>query len=705
VIGLTPLGICLLAANYGASLVFLWKTPGNYPDDPSMTAHDRKGVAAGRLLFTLMLTLFSCLEASRSLGLAEFLRPAMAFAAMPGSLYYPLSLLGDMAVYAALHGKEMCKHDLAVLANLPSLPMVAAAVSFMAYLSSFRLRRSLGASGEGFLLGYECQAVRRITWMTRAPGMRVLTSSERWEVRDRPWRAPYVYDPYRRTNPHVFITGTSGVGKTTTVYNIVCEARRTGHPVIIVDFKGDFAEAFRSIGWMDRGWAKEYDVGGRGIEPLRPVVCETRMEAVTDLVSSMSVVEEVGQNQIWLIQRVAHGLEPFEYSSLLKSLEREVRRAMEGAWGGPHVRDAYAGIHAKMMRLQAVFRGGRESVDLSEIKPLLLEPEKGTLAVKTEDGRELRLGQVIVFNLSTVGDAYARAVAAEFILRKVERIVRRRGPLAGIEGKKVFLVIDEVHEIARPQRWRRDTTLSVVESIAREARSHGLALVLSTQRLSDVPDGTRQGIGLWLCLKNESPEDVGILTTLTGCPRMAEILSSLPDGYALVFESRPEKLAKGMRAVYGRPYATEQAVIVRLRRRLLGKDVGQRPGQADGRGRPAGGLGAGGALRDVIESVRKEALEWVRSEEAKALILSLKEEDLRDFLMVVLNAGPGGRLVDRLGEATAERLIKAGLVRVDASGKKARLRLSVAGKLVLRAVERAVEGCGSRPGGMEDVRG
>jgi hypothetical protein len=50
--------------------------------------------------------------------------------------------------------------------------------------------------------------------------------------------------------------------------------------------------------------------------------------------------------------------------------------------------------------------------------------------------------------------------------------------------------------------------------------------------------------------------------------RLSEIVTSMPDGYALVVEANPSRLHR-MRAVTSRPTAYDEAYIIRLERRLM----------------------------------------------------------------------------------------------------------------------------------------
>jgi hypothetical protein len=300
------------------------------------------------------------------------------------------------------------------------------------------------------------------------------------------------------------------------------------------------------------------DVAERGLEPLEPILDESMTESLIDLINSMSVVETVGANQKSLILYMGEKCEKAgsrRFRDLYGEVSGYVESIIQGGKVklGPHVRDAYMGIQSKMKILLTVF-GKQKPFSLSLLNPL--KWEKGVVGV--------------ILDLSKIRDRYARAVTMELLLRKIEAFLRSRGPLAYLEEgfKHTFILVDEVHEIARGQRWGQEMTVSILEDMAREARSHGAALILVTQRLSDIPDGIRSNIGLWLTLRSDSPHDMEVLYRVVPVGRLSEIVTSMPDGYALIVEADPSRLSR-MKAVTSRPSAYDEAYVIKLERIMM----------------------------------------------------------------------------------------------------------------------------------------
>jgi DNA polymerase III delta prime subunit len=478
-----------------------------------------------------------------------------------------VQLVLDAVVYVTLHGKEWCTHDRYIAANFLNIPFASLAVAYSAYSSSRKLaKRYREAVGEasGIRLGWIEMAVRRVSMITYPQtymGSELKMYSEKWEVRRTPGQRPYIYSPEKRSNPHICITGTSGVGKTTAAIYILAEALKRKHKIIVLDPKGDISATARARRWNARERREKViivDVAKEGVEPLEPILEESMTESLIDLINSMSVVETVGANQKSLILYMGEKCEKAgsrRFRDLYGEVSGYVESIIQGGKVklGPHVKDAYMGIQSKMKILLTVF-GKHNPFSLSLLNPL--KWEKGVVGV--------------ILDLSKIRDRYARAVTMELLLRKIEAFLRSRGPLAYLEEgfKHTFILVDEVHEIARGQRWGQEMTVSILEDMAREARSHGAALILVTQRLSDIPDGIRSNIGLWLTLRSDSPHDMEVLYRVVPVGRLSEIVTSMPDGYALIVEADPSRLSR-MKAVTSRPSAYDEAYVIKLERIMM----------------------------------------------------------------------------------------------------------------------------------------
>ena len=560
-LGIGPLGLAGIASG-AAAVAFAAKSGGGYPQDPALVIHNYKTVWAGKIIFTILSMVVSMVY----IPWVPFINAVVGFLSLLGPLYFPVQLVLDAVIYATLHGKEWCTHDRYIAANFLNIPFIPLIVACSVYSSSRKLTkkyREVKEEVRGIRLGWIEMAVRRVSMIAYPQtymGSEVKMYSERWEVRRTPGQKPYIYSPKGRSNPHICITGTSGVGKTTAAIYMLAEALKRKHKIIVLDPKGDISETAKNRRWDRRKNRKVriVDVADEGVEPLEPILNESMTESLIDLINSMSVVESVGANQKSLILYIGERCEKAgsrRFRDLYNEVSSYVESIIQGRkiGLGPHVKDAYMGVQSKLRMLLTVF--GREK----PFNLFMLDPSKW--------GGDIT---GIILDLSRIRDRYARAVTMELLLRKIEAFLRRRGPLAYLEKgfKHTFIMVDEVHEIARGQRWGHEITVSILEDMAREARSHGAALILVTQRISDIPDGIRSNIGLWLTLRSDSPHDIEVLYRVVPVGRLSEIVTSMPDGYALIVEADPSRLSR-MKAVTSKPAAYDEAYIVRLERKMV----------------------------------------------------------------------------------------------------------------------------------------
>jgi len=262
---------------------------------------------------------------------------------------------------------------------------------------------------------------------------------------------------------------------------------------------------------------------------------ESEVQMVEDLMDSISVLEEVGSKQAHFIRtawgELRHSNKELTYENLVRRIEILHQSALEGSLKyGPQTRDAIEGIYDKLSDLKMVFKSS--GIGLREVYSRLLE----------EGGPPL-----IILNISDIPEKI-RAIVLEFLLRKLAKVMHLRGPLAFRERKPVVTVIDEAYIVAKPilQRGRDAGSRSKLVEIARTARSYGLALIIATQRLSDISDGIRQNCYRWIIFNTPSPEDTWILEH-TVPSSILKVLGDLEKGEAyirFVFPGRMQSLSR-----------------------------------------------------------------------------------------------------------------------------------------------------------------
>jgi len=331
----------------------------------------------------------------------------------------------------------------------------------------------------------------------------------------------------------MLVAGASGSGKTTMIYHMAKELSRE-YPVMLVDVKGDITRALLSEGVN----AHIVPIADVGIKPFTIMSRgETERRAVERLIDSISVVEEVGSRQGHFIREAYAEIEysntPLTYDGLLTLVMEKEKHSLSAdntpySRLGTGAKDALVSISGKLKDLSEYLRD--DGASMSTIISRMLDG----------GGRKSDF-PVLVFNLEDINDK-ARAIILELILRMIASHLRHRGPLSYLRDKPLVLIVDEAYLVTRPMRrgGREGDSRSVLEDVARAGRSYGSALILATQRISDIADGIRQNCQTWVCFNTSSPEDRKILGNVAEV--ISNVVSDLPPGMAYIRVPNPRKL-------------------------------------------------------------------------------------------------------------------------------------------------------------------
>jgi DNA helicase HerA-like ATPase len=566
---ITDLGTTLFLGNAVISILLLYFViRGNVP--VSIPTENYAKAFVGRIVIAVLLAMMASTPATG---------PAAPLAGMVGSLallgpgYFVYSMIFDVIVAAILRRLEFYGAYKIVVFNLLSIPFVTSLALLWAYREQNktlgRAEWDLAYKKDGVVLGEAVQVVRMVSQPIQSPTQARMTTH--YDIRPLPGKVKTYYKPEnvpeRDFNPHAIIAGTSGSGKTTLIYHLIRDLSRS-YPVIFVDVKGDISRALL----RERVSANIVHIASVGVNPFTKIADETSNELVERLMDSISVVEPVGSRQEHLIReaviqycgRKEDGTEerPPSYPALVSHLRRYVKTVPppEVRWGmgGTGTRDALFSIYSKLEDLGRYFRDDGASV-----------PQIILRAFKTPEGRRREKDfPVTVFNLEGISEK-VRAIVLELILRNIAKLMYHRGPTAFLKDKALALVVDEAYLVTRPMTENGrigGNSKSILEEVARAGRSYGLALILATQRLSDVADGIRQNCQTWICFYTTSPEDTRILKEVDA-EVMASVVSELDPGEAYI------RAPSSRRREYYRSTTDTVAAIVgyifRMERKLL----------------------------------------------------------------------------------------------------------------------------------------
>jgi hypothetical protein len=537
---MNDLGMALFIGNAVISILLLYFViRGNVPESIPVESYGKALV--GKIVMGL---LFAMLASSPAVGPAAPFAGLVGFLALLGPGYFVYSMIFDVIVAAMLRKLEFYGAYKVIVFNLLHLPFIASLALLYAYQEQSktlkRAREDLAYKKDGVVLGEAIQVVRMVSQPIQSPAQARM--SPHFDIRSLPGRVKTYYKPENVPemdfNPHAIIAGTSGSGKTTLIRDL-----SRNYPVIFVDVKGDISRALL----RERANANIVHIASTGINPFVKIADETSNELVERLMDSISVVEPVGSRQEHLIReaviqycgRKEDGTEerPPSYPAIVNYLRRYVKTVPppEIRWGmgGGNTRDALFSIYSKLEDLGRYFRDDGASV-----------PQIILRALKTPEGRRREKDfPVTVFNLEGISEKF-RAIVLELILRNIAKHMYHRGPTAFLKDKALVLVVDEAYLVTRPMTQDGrigGNSRSILEEVARAGRSYGLALILATQRLSDIADGIRQNCQTWICFYTTSPEDTRILKEVDA-EVMARVVSKLKPGEAYIRAPNPREL-------------------------------------------------------------------------------------------------------------------------------------------------------------------
>jgi hypothetical protein len=565
---ITDLGTAVFLGNAVISILLLcFVIRGNVP--VSIPTENYARVFVGRIVIGVLLAMMASAPAT---GPAAPLAGMVSSLALLGPGYFVYSMIFDVIVAAILRRLEFYGAYKIVVFNLPCIPFVTSLALLWAYREQNktlgRAEWDLAYKKDGVVLGEAVQVVRMVSQPIQTPTQARMTTH--YDIRPLPRKVKTYYKPEnvpeRDFNPHAIIAGTSGSGKTTLIYHLIRDLSAS-YPVIFVDVKGDISRALL----RERVSANIVHITSVGVNPFTKIADETSNELVERLMDSISVVEPVGSRQEHLIReaviqycgRKEDGTEerPPSYPAIVSYLRRYVKSVPppEVRWGmgGTGTRDALYSIYSKLEDLGRYFRDDGASV-----------PQIILRALKTPEGRRERDFPITVFNLEDISEKF-RAIILELILRNIAKLMYHRGPTAFLKDKAMVLVVDEAYLVTRPMTENGrigGNSRSILEKVARAGRSYGLALILATQRLSDVADGIRQNCQTWICFYTTSPEDTRILKEVDA-EVMASVVSELDPGEAYI------RAPSSRRREYYRSTTDTVAAIVgyifRMERKLL----------------------------------------------------------------------------------------------------------------------------------------
>ncbi len=281
---------------------------------------------------------------------------------------------------------------------------------------------------------------------------------------------PVFFDPVVAStsieNPHLMVTGSSGMGKTQFVKYLACRLRELGVHVLLFDFKNDFASDDVFVG-RARLRSRNVLFDGMPYNPLVPYPVPrpdgSRVLPVRDhargIAGILQAVYKLGTQQA-----------------------RAFARAIMRAYGELGITGSLEPIGTGKREFPSMEMVGSilEDLDTSAFSRLepLFDPELFQGDVRNSSFEELAESS-IVLDFTAVRSDELRNALAQLVVMSAHGYYNS---LPSASKLRQYLVFDEAHRVLKSE---------YMEKLARESRSYGIGIILSSQYPGDFPSNIR----------------------------------------------------------------------------------------------------------------------------------------------------------------------------------------------------------------------
>ncbi len=312
--------------------------------------------------------------------------------------------------------------------------------------------------------------------------------------------------PVGELTKHVLVIGQTGSGKTTTVKRIIYEAWNLGIPSLVLDSHWEYRNLI-------------FGMGGRIFcsRAGYPQVC------INPLVSIPK-----GEKEIFLVAETLSSLldlTPSQFYLLLKALRRLSDISSEK--NPPNMYDLLMEIksfsvnsqpeeesRASLVRkLEPLVSGGGEAIFKCDNILSTGFEEVPTLLELGDIESDLQKRLVAFFTLKRIKDYYIREEA------------KSRYP-------RLVVVLEEAEKLI--SYYKDQIGMELISRLFAELRKFGIALVLVSQSLSEIPEGAVRNTGIKIIHKIESPSDLKFLRTFMREKNIVDKILTLAPGECIM---------------------------------------------------------------------------------------------------------------------------------------------------------------------------
>jgi hypothetical protein len=308
--------------------------------------------------------------------------------------------------------------------------------------------------------------------------------------------------PVSELTKHILVIGQTGSGKTTTVKRIIYEAWNLGIPSLVLDSHWEYRNLI-------------FGMGGRIFcsRAGYPQIC------INPLISIPK-----GEKEIFLVAETLSSLldlTPSQFYLLLKALRRLSDISSER--NPPNMYDLLMEIKGFSTSSQPE-EESRASL-VRKLEPLI--SGGGEVIFKCDNILSTGFEEVpTLLELGDIESDLQKRLIAFFTLKRIKDYYIREE--AKSKYPRLIVVLEEAEKLI--PYYKDQIGMELISRLFAELRKFGVALILVSQSLSEIPEGAIRNTGIKIIHKVESPSDLKFLRTLLREKNIVDKVLSLTPG-------------------------------------------------------------------------------------------------------------------------------------------------------------------------------
>ncbi len=318
-----------------------------------------------------------------------------------------------------------------------------------------------------------------------------------------------IWQPSVSTNPHMIVTGLSGVGKTTFIMGVVKQLKEQGIAPIVISFHQDVDEI------MEGFFADSMNVSDINNASFNPLYFTK-----SELQNNRYIVNDIANGVSGMFSLLFPTLGDVQIGQFKEAIKRHYPKDLVNEFD-----------ESNQPTLLDVFKRMNRSSDYDKnLMTRLRDLFSYESLFEANSGRSfLHSDNATIIKLSTINSEVARLALLIFSIDGVYREMVRRGVMKKITHA---LVIDEAHLIRNFDRIPR---------LAREARKYGVSLILASQRFNDFDDDVTANAGTAVFFKSNEDDARKVAKHIEHSDQQKEIVDmvrSLENHHAIYYSGR-----------------------------------------------------------------------------------------------------------------------------------------------------------------------